>query len=64
MYHSKDRVKNTFSFFRTEMKQIAEERLSLENDIRLAIQNSQFRMIYQPQINIKTHQVVGLEALI
>jgi two-component system CheB/CheR fusion protein len=64
MYHSKDSGKNTFSFFKSEMKLVAAERLSLENDIRVAIQKSQFRMVYQPQINLITREIVGLEALI
>jgi len=64
MYHSKDSGKNTYTFFNSEMTKIADERLSLERDIRLAIRHSYFEMVYQPYINVATSELTGVEALI
>ncbi len=42
----------------------AQKRVFLENEIRLAIENDHFNMLYQPKIDAKTRQIVGAEALI
>ncbi len=64
MYKVKTDGKNGFLFFNPDMNACYHERLNLENELRLAVQNSEFELYYQPQISVSTGQIVGLEALI
>jgi len=64
MYKVKANGKNSYLFFTTEMNACYHERISLENELRQAINGSEFELYYQPQISIHEDRVVGLEALI
>lgn len=64
MYKVKATGKNNYLFFTTEMNACYHERLSLENELRQAINNSEFELYYQPQVSIGGDRIVGLEALI
>jgi diguanylate cyclase (GGDEF)-like protein/PAS domain S-box-containing protein len=64
MYKAKQKGRNTFQFFTSEMNAQAEERLSLENDIRKGLVNDEFVLHYQPQLDLSTGKVIGCEALI
>ncbi|MDZ5472200.1 EAL domain-containing protein [Bacillus sp. 31A1R] len=64
MYRAKDQGKNTYMIYHSNMKERFFEKLTLENQIRTAIQNNQFELHYQPQIDLKTGNMVGAEALI
>ena len=63
MYSVKERSKNSFNFFTSSMNERAIDRLSLENEIRFAIENREFNVKYQPQLNIETGKIIGAEAL-
>jgi EAL domain-containing protein (putative c-di-GMP-specific phosphodiesterase class I) len=64
MYHAKESGRNNFQFFSSTMNDKAFERLALENDLRRAIKREEFFLLYQPQIDILTGEIVGAEALI
>src|SRR6266702_2355621 len=64
MYKVKASGKNGYMFFNTDMNSCYHERLTLENELRQAINNSEFEVHYQPQVNVKSDRIVGLEALI
>lgn len=65
MYQTKAQGKNGYLEFTPAMNTTHVERLSLENDLRLALkQGDQFELYYQPQISLAKHCVVGIEALI
>jgi diguanylate cyclase (GGDEF)-like protein/PAS domain S-box-containing protein len=64
MYHAKDNGRNNFQFFSPEMNDKAFERLALENDLRRALKREEFVLHYQPQIDILTRKIIGVEALI
>lgn len=64
LYHAKDQGRNNFQFFSSEMNARSIERLTVENQLRDALANDQFLLYYQPQIDISTGQIVGVEALI
>ena len=63
MYQSKARGRNTISFFHPSMQEEADARLFLEKELRLAIENQDFILHYQPQTDLQG-QTVGAEALI
>jgi diguanylate cyclase (GGDEF)-like protein/PAS domain S-box-containing protein len=64
MYHIKGRGKNGYEYFSDHMKSIYEHRHSIEQDIRKALDQNQFESYFQPQYNVNTAQIVGMEALI
>lgn len=64
MYKVKTNGKNGYMFFTSEMNTCHHERISLENELRQAIQGSEFELHYQPQFSISGDGIVGLEALI
>jgi len=64
MYHVKGRGKDGYQFFTEAMNVDCSQRLKLERDLRKALENDEFRVYYQPQVDTRTGQVVGVEALI
>ena len=64
MYKAKDAGKNRFVFFEEKMYQKIIQKHILEEDIKKAIENDEFIVYYQPQVDIKYHKVIGLEALV
>jgi len=64
MYHAKQTGRNNFQFFTRQMNIAANQRLLLEKDLRLALEREEFTLHYQPQLDLKTGGIVGLEALI
>ncbi len=64
MYHAKERGRNNFQFFKTEMNLKAVERQSLEGSLRRALEREEFLLHYQPKVNLDTGEITGVEALI
>ena len=64
MYHVKDTGKNNYRFYSTDMTTPYFQNLSLETGIHKALENDEFHLMYQPQINIKSGEIVGVEALL
>jgi len=64
MYHAKSLGRNSYQFFSAEMSAVAAERLALENALHQAVSNGEFLLYYQPQIEVSSRRLVGLEALI
>jgi len=63
MYHAKEKGKNNFQFYKTSLNVKAKERLEFENDVRKAVQNNEFELYYQPQIDLASGMISGAEAL-
>jgi diguanylate cyclase (GGDEF)-like protein len=64
MYHAKDQGRNNFQFYNQSMNSTAYERLVLENHLRKALERNEFVLHYQPQFDIMTDEIIGVEALI
>lgn len=64
MYNAKDAGRNTWRFFDEEMNRQAHEHLLLQNRLHQAVFNSEFRLVYQPQIEIGSGRITGVEALL
>jgi c-di-GMP phosphodiesterase Gmr len=64
MYRAKDGVKGGASFFDLNMGQAVTARMEREQRLRLAIRDRQFYCAFQPKVDLRSHDVVGLEALV
>ncbi|MDQ2961575.1 MAG: EAL domain-containing protein [Pseudomonadota bacterium] len=64
MYHAKAQGRSHFSFYQDSMRAASAQRLSLEHDLRKALEGEQFELYYQPQIEVRSGRIVGIEALI
>ena len=64
MYSAKESGCNNLQFFTKDMNAQAVERLALENGLRLALDKKELFLVYQPQIEIATGRIIGLEALL
>jgi diguanylate cyclase (GGDEF)-like protein/PAS domain S-box-containing protein len=64
MYHIKGRGKNGYEFFSDHMKMHYHRQLSLESGIRKALEENQFELFFQPQVDVCNERVCGMEALI
>ena len=64
MYHAKERGKNNFQFYQTDMNASALERLELESDLRHALEQKEFILYYQPQFSGDGKRLTGAEALL
>jgi diguanylate cyclase (GGDEF)-like protein/PAS domain S-box-containing protein len=64
MYSAKADGRNNFRFFTEDMNAQVAERLTLENSLRLALAQEELFLMYQPQMDIATGRITGLEALL
>ncbi|QGZ62972.1 EAL domain-containing protein [Paraburkholderia acidisoli] len=64
MYRAKDMGRNTFQFFQPEMNASVGARMNLERRLRRALRDQEFLLHYQPQVEIESGRIVGMEALV
>ncbi len=64
MYYAKKLGKNNYQFFTPEMNSSAQKYVKFEKHLRRALEQNELSLYYQPQMDIKTGAVIGMEALI
>jgi len=64
MYQAKEQGRNNFQFFSGEMNSRMVNRLTMENDLRHAMDRDEFFLEYQPQFSMETGKMFGVEALL
>lgn len=64
LYRTKELGRNGVQFFTHDMKTIFDREAEIETELRIAIEQKQFKMFYQPQVDVATGDVWGFEALI
>ncbi len=64
MYQAKDAGRNTIRFFTNDLNFLLSKRLEIESRLRKAIDNEEFFLRYQPQVELATGRISGMEALI
>ncbi|MDT4332118.1 MULTISPECIES: EAL domain-containing protein [Methylomonas] len=64
LYHAKKLGKNNYQFFTSEMNSTAQRYLQLEHHLRCALGQGELSLYYQPQVQIDSRAVIGMEALL
>ncbi len=64
LYRAKEQGRNNYQLYTPAMNARAFERLALENSLRRAVERKEFLLHYQPQVDMQTRTVMGIEALL
>jgi diguanylate cyclase (GGDEF)-like protein/PAS domain S-box-containing protein len=64
MYTAKERGRNRYQFYTPSLNERVSKRLTMERDLRRALDREQFTIHYQPEINVTSNRIVGIEALV
>lgn len=64
LYHVKNSGKNHFAFFNEQMAMHLRYKLEIQSILQHALDNNGFKLLYQPQVSLKTGRIVGYEALL
>jgi len=64
MYHAKNSGKNKTSCFSQALADKSISRMTMERRMADALNNEEFSVVYQPKVDIKTHKIIGFEALL
>ncbi len=64
MYEAKQAGRNSYRFYTPALRQLSERHLTIETELRRAIEREELSLVYQPQVDIHSHQLSGAEALL
>ncbi|MGE8078880.1 EAL domain-containing protein [Peribacillus loiseleuriae] len=64
MYRVKEQGKNSFQFYTPDMNEIVSKKMQLEIGLRKALKRDEFIIHYQPQVDVNSGDLIGVEALI
>ncbi|QST00875.1 EAL domain-containing protein [Pontibacillus sp. ALD_SL1] len=64
MYHAKDNGRNTYWFYETFIGEQREKEAHIEQELRKALKEKQFSLLFQPKVDLITEETIGYEALI
>jgi diguanylate cyclase len=64
LYRAKEEGRNCFRLYTTDLDRDVHERVTLAEDLRLGIERNELELVYQPQVDLVSKQIIGLEALV
>ena len=64
LYHAKKEGRNNFQYYAAQMNASARQRLTLETELRRALEREEFVLYYQPKVDLGSGKITGMEALL
>lgn len=64
MYRAKELGRNSYQYYTSEMKSKVQGKLAMQDGLRNALNHGEFLLLYQPQVDLQSGQIIGVEALI
>lgn len=64
MYLAKERGKNNYQFYSSKLAELAAQKMDIEKWLRRALEKNELKINYQPQIDLETNEIIGVEALL
>lgn len=64
MYSAKKQGRNSFQYYSSDIHDSALARMQIENNLRYALRRNEMQLHYQPQVDLETGRIVGVEALL
>lgn len=64
MIRAKEQGRNSFAYYTKKLSEYTYERMLVENELYMALENEEFKLFFQPLVELKTQKVIGLEALL
>lgn len=64
MYRAKEEGKNGYEFYTRQMNTRTVERMAIENELRHAMERNEFALYYQPKVDMKSGNILSMEALL
>lgn len=64
MYSAKEQGKNTYAYYEEQLSLDVHSRLNIEQLLKVALENKEISLRYQPQYTLDTHEVIGAEVLV
>lgn len=64
MYHAKEKGRGNYQFFTADMNERSEQQLLLQTDLRQALENQHFQLLYQPIVQLRSGQPTAVEVLL
>jgi diguanylate cyclase (GGDEF)-like protein/PAS domain S-box-containing protein len=64
LYRAKEEGRDRYCFHSTELDRNVRERVTLTNELRAALENDELELYYQPQVELASGRIIGLEALV
>jgi len=64
MYRAKELGRNSYQFYTSEMNNKVQGKLAMQDGLRNALNHDEFLLLYQPQVDLHSGQIIGVEALI
>ncbi|MFC6463462.1 putative bifunctional diguanylate cyclase/phosphodiesterase [Marinilactibacillus sp. GCM10026970] len=64
MYLAKDSGKNGFKYYDDDLREVMGRRLRIESDLRKGLEENQFKLYYQPKVDLVSREMIAMEALL
>ncbi|SDO01142.1 diguanylate cyclase (GGDEF) domain-containing protein [Paenibacillus sp. yr247] len=64
MYAAKNRGNNQFQFYASDIDAMVKSKAHMEMELRFALENNRFELLYQPQYEITNRKLIGMEAIL
>ena len=64
MYHAKEKGRNNYQLFRADLDTALNDRVALESRLRSAVSEGRLQLLYQPQVDLRIGEIIGVEALL